>query len=135
MALCVWKEARGEGDLGMQAVAWVIRNRAVDWYRNQQSPIHLVVYGKNQFTSMSVPEDPEFNLAPDADDPQYLYCLGLCPDILTAQATDVTNGSHYYCNLAEATSGWFSRNISGPDGKGTPNHKLLAAIGRQMFYQ
>ena len=30
MALCVWKEARGEGELGMKAVADVIVNRAKD---------------------------------------------------------------------------------------------------------
>lgn len=134
MALCVWREARGEGDIGMQAVGWVIRNRAANWYKGASGSIHSVVYGRNQFTSMSVPTDPEFNLIPDADDPQYVYCLNTCPDILSGALTDVTNGAYYYCNPKESTSGWFSENISGPDGKGMPNHPLVAAIGNQLFY-
>jgi N-acetylmuramoyl-L-alanine amidase len=136
MALCVWKEARGEGDQGMQAVAWVIRNRANDWYRGSGgSPVHTVVYAKNQFTSMSVPDDPEFDLQPYPDDQEYAYCLSVCPAILSGQDTDITNGAHYYANLAEVTSGWFTSNISGMDGKGVPAHPLLATVGKQSFYR
>jgi spore germination cell wall hydrolase CwlJ-like protein len=135
MALCIWKEARGEGNVGMQAVAWVIRNRAADWYPGNPDPVHLVVFGKNQFTSMSVPSDPEFNLQPPEGDPQYAYCAGICPDILNNLMSDVTSGAHYYANLKYATSGWFAENISGPDGNGTPQHPRTATIGNQCYYK
>ena len=132
MALCVWREARGEGELGMQAVAWVIANRANAWYPHFPDPIHMVVYGKNQFTSMSVSSDPEFNLQPASDDPQYAFCQKICEPIVQGSASsDVTNGALYYCNPAEATSGWFAKHIVSD----TVNHPQVAAIGKQLFYK
>src|SRR5207244_356263 len=92
--------------------------------------IHGVVYGKNQFTSMSVPSDPEFNLAPKDDDPQFAYCVKLVDTVLQGTAPDVTQGAHYYENPKTATSGWFARVIVAD----TVNHPLIATIGRQNFY-
>jgi N-acetylmuramoyl-L-alanine amidase len=135
MALCVWKESRGEGAAGMSAVANVIKNRANAWERKVTSPLHNVIYQKNQFTSMSVSSDPEFNLEPKPGDPQYATALSLCTAILTDKLADNTDGALYYGYLKECTSGWFSKTISGPDGKGTPEHPLVAIIGRQSFYK
>lgn len=131
MALCVWKEARGEGELGMKAVADVISNRASKWYVNANHPVHEAVYAKNQFTSMSVPSDPEFNLEPKPDDPQYRFCTSICKPILDEQMSDVTNGALYYCNPKEATSGWFAEHIVAD----TKNHPQVATIGHQLFYK
>lgn len=130
VALCVWKEARGEGQLGMKAVLDVIYNRARDWGKS----LHDVVYAKNQFTSMSVPSDPEFNLEPPSGDEQYAFALDITTQMLEMGMGDITHGAHYYANLKEATSGWFSENISGSDGNGTINHKLTTQIGKQRFY-
>jgi N-acetylmuramoyl-L-alanine amidase len=135
MALAVWKEARGEGASGMSAVANVIKNRANAWERAVTSPLHNVIFQKNQFTSMSVSSDPEFNLVPKMGDPQYSIALDLCIAILTDKLADNTNGALYYGYLKECTSGWFSKTISGPDGKGTVTHPLVATIGRQSFYK
>ena len=51
-ALCVWKEARGEKEMGMRAVAHILFNRigAIGFPKT----LHDVVYQKNAFTSMSV---------------------------------------------------------------------------------
>ena len=135
MALAVWREARGEGELGMQAVANVIKNRANAWEKNCTSPLHNVIYQRNQFTSMSVSTDPEYNLQPKLSDAQYDYAASICVPILTGQMEDITHGALYYAYLKAATSGWFSEIISGPDGKGTPAHPLVATIGRQSFYK
>jgi spore germination cell wall hydrolase CwlJ-like protein len=135
MALCVWKESRGEGQLGMQAVAHVIKNRANTWEGNVTSPLHNVIYQKNQFTSMSVSSDPEFNLEPNPNDPQYVYALSMCAQVMAGTLPDITNGALYYAYLKASTSGWFTEHISGPDGKGTPEHPLLATVGRQSFYK
>lgn len=135
MALCVWKEARGEGSFGMRAVAHVIKNRI--GYPGFAHTLHDVIYGKNQFTSMSVPSDPEFNLIPPPGDHYFAYALSICPLVVTESASepDITNGAHYYENAETATSGWFGRVIAGPDGLGTSGHKFLEQIGKQKFYE
>ena len=132
LALCAWKEARGEGNEGMQAVMHVIVNRTGT--PGFASTVHNVIYGKNQFTSMSVPSDPEFNLQPVDDDPQYAYCQSICQGVLDGMDADPTLGAHYYGDLKYATSGWFFHVISGPDGRGTPDHAHTVKIGRQDFY-
>ena len=130
VSLCVWKEARGEGQLGMKGVLDVICNRARDWHKT----LHDVVYGKNQFTSMSVSSDPEFNLYPVDGDEQFKYATEITSQILETGMGDITMGAHYYANLKEVTSGWFSTHISGPDGNGTPEHQFTTQIGRHRFY-
>jgi N-acetylmuramoyl-L-alanine amidase len=132
MALCVWKESRGEGTIGMQAVAHVIKNRigAVGFPKT----LHDVIFQKNAFTSMSVASDPEFNLIPPPGDTQFAYCATLCPQVLNGADPDPTDGAHYYENAATATSGWFGRVIAGPDGNGTEEHPFLEQVGHQRFY-
>lgn len=132
-ALCIWKEARGEGTEGMRAVGHVIKNRigAIGFPRD----LHSVIYQPNAFTSMSVPNDPEYALIPLNEDTQFAFCKALVPAILSGTDPDLTNGACYYANLRDVTSGWFSRHISGPDGQGMPNHPLLATIGHQKFYR
>ena len=132
MALCVWKEARGEMSIGMRAVAHVIANRV--GATGFAKTLHDVIYGKDQFTSMSVAVDPEFNLTPPPGDAQFAYCLSLCPKVLGGDDEDITFGAKYYENAETATSGWFGRVIAGPDGHGTEGHSLTAQIGRQNFY-
>jgi len=133
MALCIWKEARGEGHDGMRAVAHVIKNRVGT--PGFAKTIHDVIFGKNQFTSMSVSSDPEFNLIPPAGDSQFAYAVAICPSVLSGDDADLTDGAHYYENAATATSGWFGRVIAGPDGFGTELHPLTASIGKQSFYE
>ena len=129
-ALCVWKEARGEGHDGMQAVAEVIRNRAIAWYRHSPHPLHDAIYAKNQFTSMSVPSDPEFHLLP-GDDPLFLSCYEMCTDILTFKLHDFVPGALYYFNPRTANSTWFTTHVSGDH----VNHPLVATIGKQEFFR
>jgi spore germination cell wall hydrolase CwlJ-like protein len=128
VALCVWKEARGEGNDGMRAVMHVIVNRV--GHPGFAHDLHRVVYGKNQFTSMSVPSDPEFNLQPKDGDIQFAYCQGLIEPVLNGSDSDLTNGAHYYANLKYSTSGWFFNHIV----KDTVNHPLTVTIGHQNFY-
>lgn len=129
VALCAWKEARGEGHDGMRAVMHVILHRALRWYPHSEHPLHDSVYAKNQFTSMSVPCDPEFNLEPHPEDVQWQYCEALVPSIVAEQDADITHGALYYARLSEVTSGWFKENIVD-----NPAHPLKATIGHQVFY-
>lgn len=130
LALCVWKEARGEGCDGMKAVAHVIRNRVgVPGFAKN---LHDVIYGKNQFTSMSVPSDPEFNLQPKSDDKLYAYCESMAPSILSSIDPDPTHGACYYANLKTMDKGgWFERHIVGDPA----NHPQTAQIGQHTFFK
>ncbi len=130
--LCVWKEARGDGSTGMKAVAHVIFNRI--GAPGFASNLHDVIYGKNQFSSMSISTDPEYNLAPpSATDPQYpsyLAATNIVNAIATRTDSDPTNGALYYANLAESTSGWFFHHVVNDP----VNHPLRATVGQQVFY-
>lgn len=131
MALCAWKEARGEGDDGMRAVLCVIHNRSRKWYGGLNAGVVQVVMARNQFTSMSVPSDPEFHLKPHPGDKQYEFCLAEAQNVLDGFVKDVTNGALYYYNPKTATSGWFVDHIvNDPD-----EHPMSAKIGKQEFYR
>jgi N-acetylmuramoyl-L-alanine amidase len=129
VALCAWKEARGDGLAAMRAVMHVIANRVSQL--GFPKTVHDVVYQKNQFTSMSVTSDPEFNLQPSADDTQFAFCMDLVDLVLKGDNPDITNGACYYDNPKTATSEWFERVIVSD----TVNHPLTAVIGRQNFYR
>lgn len=128
LALCIYKEARGEGPTGCQAVAHVIHNRV--GFPGFAHTLRQVILGPNQFTSMSVPSDIEFNLQPTPNDSMYPVCLSIANDVLAGTSGDNTSGAHFYANLAETTSGWFFRNIvQRPD-----LHPITASIGRHTFF-
>ena len=125
LALCIYKEARGDGAGAMHAVAHVILNRC--GAPGFAKTIHDVIYGKNQFSSMSIPSDPEFNLEPPAGDASWIaavYIAHNMPD------DDETKGAVWYANLKTATSGWFFENIvSQPD-----KHPVTFTYGHHTFY-
>jgi spore germination cell wall hydrolase CwlJ-like protein len=129
VALCAWKEARGDGITAMDAVMHVIANRVGT--PGFASDVHGVVYGKNQFTSMSVPSDPEFNLEPKVGDSLFNYCMSKVAFVMNGTDQDLTMGACYYDNPATATSGWFLRVIVND----TVNHPFLIKIGKQNFYR
>jgi peptidoglycan lytic transglycosylase len=114
--------------MAMRVVLHVIANRV--GAPGFGETVHDVIYGKNQFTSMSVPSDREFNLEPAADDLQFAYCSSLVTAIFADEDVDPTNGAHYYDNPRTASSSWFLRNIVNK----SVDHPLLATIGHQKFY-
>ncbi len=129
LALVAYKEARGEGFTGCQAVMHVIINRV--GFPGFAYTLHDVIYGKNQFTSMSVASDPEFNLVPNQGDGVYNSCLELAKVILNGNDPDVTNGAHYYANLKYTTSGWFFNHVVND----SVNHPQVAVIGHHTFFK
>lgn len=128
-ALCAWKEARGEGLEGMEAVLCVLRNRV--GAPGFAKTLHDVIYGKNQFTSMSVPSDPEFNLVPTELDERWSHAKQLAEIIFGQNSFDITNGAHYYANLHTMDkNGWFYRNIV----LKPTEHPLTVQIGKHTFF-
>jgi N-acetylmuramoyl-L-alanine amidase len=134
-ALCAWKEAREDGSTGMHAVLHCLKNRV--GFPGFAKTLHDVIYGKNQFTSMSVPSDPEYDL--DPGDPKrvsaedfilYQAACDLAKVVLNTDDADPTGGAHYYENPKTATSGWFQRVIVAD----TVNHPMTVKILHHTFY-
>lgn len=130
-ALCAWKEARGEGQQGMLAVLCVLRNRVGSY--GFPDDLHTIIYGKNQFTSMSVPSDPEFSLQPPENDNMFSFALNDSRIIFSnAGAEDITNAARYYANLHNISKeGWFYRNIVLIGAE----HPITAQIGKHTFFR
>lgn len=129
-ALCAWKEARGEKEEGMAAVIWVLKHRV--GYAGFANSLHDVIYGKNQFSSMSRPSDPEYYLQPCEGDEFYTVALNSAMTILnqTDEVGDETRGAHFYANLhTMEKGGWFERNIVLGN-----NHPIMAQIGHHTFF-
>jgi spore germination cell wall hydrolase CwlJ-like protein len=99
-ALCLWREARGEGSQGMSAVACVIRNRV----HHRNSTYSAEVYRAWQFTSMSVASDPEFHLMPPASDPTWAQAQAIARGVINGTTPDVTGGATLYWNPAGISS-------------------------------
>ncbi len=129
LALVTWKEARGEGMEGCRAVMHVIVNRVGT--PGFATTLHNVIFGKNQFTSMSVASDPEFNLKPQPGDAIFAACENLAQLVLTGQDADNTLGAHYYANLKNTTSGWFFNHIV----NNSVQHPITATIGHHTFFK
>jgi len=135
LRLVAWKEARAEGLGAMICVMKICLNRVGK--PGFAKILHDVIYGKNQFTSMSVPSDPEFNLDPakalGADLESWNGSAYLADNVETTD--DPTNGALYYENpKTSEDDGWFERNIAGADHQGVGEHKLLRVIGHHYFY-
>jgi len=129
LALCVWRESRNQGEEGMTAVMNVILNRV--GHPGFASNLHDVIYGKNQFSSMSIPTDSQFHLMPSSTDPEYVFCVYLAQQLLNGRdfSYDPTIGAHYYANLATMTSKWFEVNIVESSA-----HPHTIKIGQHDFY-
>lgn len=137
LALCAWREARGEGKIAseklesMRAVMHVVRNRVAagwgDW--------DAVITGRNQFSSLTVPGDSQLVVWPDEDNSLWLATLGLANTVYHGRDVDPTNGALYYANTNLAAQPWFSpwfkRNIiQRPD-----IHPVTAVIRNHTFYR
>jgi len=100
----VWGEARGEGEAGRRAVAWVIRNRSeidlwedgrADWWGETLSEVCLKKY---QFSCWNA-KDPNLkklqNL-PRADN-EYKLILAIVSEVLLSPVVeDPTSGATHY---------------------------------------
>jgi len=97
IALCCWREARGEGAAGMRGVAWVIRNRAAKpgWWGHSLAE---VVTCKNQFSSLTAHGDLQLGLWPAETDPRWLQALQSAQEAILVDIPeqDPTQGATYY---------------------------------------
>jgi spore germination cell wall hydrolase CwlJ-like protein len=121
MALCVWREARGEEILGKRGVAHVILNRVNNpsWWGNS---IQSVILKARQFSSFN-PGDPNETRWPLDDDPSFMDCQWVCNGVLQATDEDITNGAEFYYDISIPAPSWAA------------DYTFQIQIGRLKFYK
>lgn len=124
LAITIWREARGESDEGMRAVAHVIRNRARAWKQDWDQ----VITSRNQFSSMTFKGDQQLVMWPDDDSPKFRRMLEIAEAVFDGIDPDLTNGSLYYWNPTTADSTWFKKNVADVMPK-------VAVIGHHEFFR
>lgn len=92
VALCLWREARGQGQTGMRAVACVLRNRV----QRHKTSYYTEVVRPWQFSSMTAAGDPQLVKYPDASDVWWTTAFLIAGDIIDQGAPDITNGATLY---------------------------------------
>jgi N-acetylmuramoyl-L-alanine amidase len=95
MALCVWREARGEPMEAKRAVGWVIRNRAdkPGWWGGPS--IASVVLHPYQFSSFNH-NDPNSTKMPAPQDPSWIASLMAAQEAFAKSTSDPTGGAVDY---------------------------------------
>jgi spore germination cell wall hydrolase CwlJ-like protein len=99
-ALALWREARGEGQNGMTAVACVIRNRTA----KRSSSYYDEVVRPWAFSSISAKGDPQLNSFPVHYDPIWQAAQMIAKNVIDGILTDNTGGATLYWNPAGITS-------------------------------
>jgi N-acetylmuramoyl-L-alanine amidase len=94
LALCAYREARGETTIGKRAVCWVVLNRVAKpgWWGNS---VHSVILRPYQFSSF-LPSDPNSNVWPADEDADWEDCLEEAQNALEGKSTDPTGGATLY---------------------------------------
>jgi len=121
LALCIWREARGESLAGQIGVAYVIMNRVKKpswWGKDLMS----VIFKKWQFSSLTDPNDRQLVVWPLAIDGSWKRCLEVACNVIDKNFPNMVRGAdHYY-------------DISIPPPKWADPLKLVTQIGRLRFY-
>ncbi|RUW04054.1 MAG: cell wall hydrolase [Mesorhizobium sp.] len=100
-------EAGGEGLLGMQAVADVIRNRANQNFSGYGSSPVAQALARNQFQGQST------KIGPDA--------RNVASQLISGQLPDVAGNALYYANPGASTASW-ARNLNSSNAMKIGNH-------------
>jgi N-acetylmuramoyl-L-alanine amidase len=125
LARTLYGEARGEKRAGMEAVAWVILNRAKRGAPRFPSTISEVCKQRYQFTCWSE-NDPNAKLcaAVHEGDPHYLLALNVATAVLGGMVADPTKSSdHYFVTKMPSPPEWRKK------------MELQAIIGAHSFYR
>lgn len=134
LARTIYGEARGEGKMGMRAVANVVLNRATiaDHYMDLHREPHPL-YGNGEIASAClVPwqfscwnaADPNSQIIHDVttDDPVFADALAIANAVITGVMDDITDHATHYYDCRIPTPKW-------AEGKDP-----CAAIGHHLFF-
>lgn len=103
LVICLWREARGESEEAMRAVAWVIKNRVNrgGWFGKTYCQ---VITKPGQFSSFGWPNhegvmqyDANATKIPDPQtDQSAVSCLYAAKTVFEGSCVDPTDGACYY---------------------------------------
>lgn len=95
LALCIWRESRGQTILAKLGVAWSIRNRVnhPGWWGTDWAS---VITKRWQFSSMTAPGDVNLVAWPLPVDTSWHASLDAAQQAYSGTGTDPTNGATHY---------------------------------------
>lgn len=120
-ALCLWREARGEGELGMTAVASVLRNRTL----HRGTSYFAEVVRPWQFSSITATGDPQVNKFPPAGDADWELAQRVAAAVIEQARPDPTGGATLY----------YDDSIRFPPGWDKTRVQATVKIGRLNFFK
>lgn len=94
LALCLYREARGETSEAKRAVAWTIRNRVMQpsWWGKSWIEVITRPY---QFTSFNR-GDANVGVWPKTTDSTWLDCLSIASEVWEGKGPDNSGGATHY---------------------------------------
>jgi spore germination cell wall hydrolase CwlJ-like protein len=102
LALVAWREARGEGEAGLIAVCWAIRNRVEHpkWWGDSYSTVIVKPW---QFSSMTAPGDPMLLKWPVQPDEVFGQCLEIADGVIHGTIPNpIGEADSYYATTIKA---------------------------------
>lgn len=138
LALCLYREASGDGPAGMTAVGCVVRNRV----HRRQSGYYVEVVRRLQFSSITDPKDPQLVKYPSAFDEDWKLAQSIAEGIILDVIQDTTNGSTMYYAPVSMTQGNIAPKTMLLNGKqrvipktwDMTKIKFQAEIGKQLYF-
>lgn len=122
LAKTVYGEARGEGDVGVAAVAWTVMNRVSKpgWWGRDVIGVCLKKY---QF-SCWLPSDPNREKIEAVDDSNdaFRHVKDICRAVLDGSIPDPTRGATHY-HTKQVSPAWANKTLP------------CAVIGNHLFYK
>lgn len=121
LALCLYREARGDGDAGMTAVGCVVRNRV----HRRNSSYYAEVVKPWQFSSITATGDSQLIKYPAALDASWVKAQAIAQGIIGGTIVDTTEGSTlYYANTIPFPKNWNKAVIT-----------ATVTVGNQYFFK
>lgn len=99
--ITMWREARGLGESGMQAVYHVIHNRALNPQFSKDMDMEKVCLRAHQFSCWNS-ADPQRDKYPTEDDDAFMIAKEITED----PGKDPTNGALYYYDVSIQLPNW-----------------------------
>ena len=121
LALCIYREARGEGTEGQIAVACVIRNRV----RRNMTSYYSEIVKPWQFSSITAKGDPQLSVWPNILDTTWKQCQDIAAEVANGTVPDPTGGATlYYADSIPFPASWNRSKVA-----------ETVKIGHQTFFR
>ena len=105
MALCIWREARGEITIAKIGVGMCILNRIAkpSWWGTN---VMEVIFKKWQFSSLTDPRDKQLTVWPKAHNPSWESCLIISEKLLKGDYENPVPGADSYHDISIPAPYW-----------------------------